>query len=75
MRARGKCVAGLFARMGGQGTLPGLGAARRSRLAEVPVLALQVQADEILLVVQRVYAEHLMAWIRVSAASLQPLGG
>jgi sarcosine oxidase gamma subunit len=66
LRVSGKCVAGLFARMGGQATLPNLGEARRSRLADVPVLALQVQADEILLVVQRVYAEHLMMWIRVS---------
>ena len=70
LRANGKCVAGLFARIGGQATLPNLGEARRSRLADVPVLALQVQASEIFLVVERVYAEHLMAWIRISAANL-----
>jgi sarcosine oxidase gamma subunit len=66
LRVTGKGVAGLFARLGGQATLPELGEARRSRLADIPVLALQVQADEIFLVVQRVYAEHLEMWIRAS---------
>lgn len=68
LRMTGEAVAELFARMGGQGTLPIFGESRRSRLAEVPVLALQVQYGEIILVVERVYAEHLMAWIRASAA-------
>jgi len=40
------------------------GEARRSRLADVPVLALAVRAGETLLVVDRGYAAHLMAWIR-----------
>jgi hypothetical protein len=70
LRVNGEAIAALFARMGGQATLPGLGEARRSRLADVPVLALQVQPGEILLIVDRVFVEHLMAWIRVSAADL-----
>ena len=71
MRARGARVADLFARIGGQGVLPGLGEARRSRLAEIAVLAIQVQIDETLLIVERVYAEHLLDWMRVSATDLE----
>ena len=40
-------------------------------MAEVPVLAIQVQLREILLIVERVYAEHLMNWLRVSAADVE----
>jgi hypothetical protein len=67
LRASGDGAAGLFARMGGQATLPMIGEARRSRLADVPVLALQVQLGEILLIVERVYAEHMMTWLRAIA--------
>jgi hypothetical protein len=70
LRASGARVAELFARLGGQGVLPQLGGASRSRLAEIAVLALQVQPGETLLAVERVYTEHLMEWIRVSAADL-----
>jgi sarcosine oxidase gamma subunit len=70
LRASGARVADLFARMGGQSVLPALGGARRSRLAEIAVLAIRVQSDETLLVVERVYAEHLMEWILVSATDL-----
>jgi heterotetrameric sarcosine oxidase gamma subunit len=71
LRASGEGVADLFARMGGQATLPAIGAARRSRLADIPVLALQVQAGEILLIVEHLYLEHMMGWIRASAADLR----
>jgi hypothetical protein len=70
LRSKGTGVAELFARIGGPGTLPDLGQAKRSRLAEVPVLAIQVHSGEILLVVERVYAEHLMNWLRVSTADM-----
>jgi heterotetrameric sarcosine oxidase gamma subunit len=71
LRMSGERVADLFARMGGQATLPVIGAARRSRLADIPVLALRVKPGEILLIVERPYVEHLMGWIRASAADLQ----
>jgi hypothetical protein len=70
LRAAGEAVADLFARMGGQATLPAVGEARRSRLADVPILALHVQAGEILLVVDRPFAEHAMNWIRSTALDL-----
>ena len=71
VRADGEAAPELFYRIGGQATWPHLGEARRSRLAEVPVLALQAQPGEILLVLDRVYVEHLMAWILATAADLK----
>jgi hypothetical protein len=71
LRASGARVADLFARMGGQAVLPPLGGARRGRLAEIAVLAIQAQGDETLLVVERVYAEHLMDWIRITATDIE----
>jgi len=44
--------------------VPRPGEARRSRLADVPVLALSVGPGEALLLVDRADAEHLMGWIR-----------
>jgi heterotetrameric sarcosine oxidase gamma subunit len=60
----GERIPDLLARIGGAASLPGAGEARRSRMADVPVLALCVNAPEVLLVVERGYAEHLMGWIR-----------
>jgi sarcosine oxidase gamma subunit len=71
LRAQGEGIAELFARMGGHGTLPTPGEARRSRMADVPVLAIQARLGEILLIVERVYAEHLIDWLRLSAADVE----
>lgn len=60
----GERIPELLARIGGAASLPGVGEARRSRMADVPVLALCVRASEVLLVVDRGYAEHLLGWIR-----------
>jgi sarcosine oxidase gamma subunit len=70
LRITGKAAAEVFSRIGGEGSMPMLGESRRSRLAEVPVLAMQVEPGEFILVVERVYAEHVMAWIRGIAADL-----
>jgi heterotetrameric sarcosine oxidase gamma subunit len=69
-RASGNEVANLVAKTAGHGALPGLGESRRTRLAEVAVLLVRVRAEDILLVVDRIYAMHMMATIRVSAADL-----
>lgn len=53
----------LLSRLGGSASTPAAGEARRSRLADVPVLALCVRAQEVRLVVDRAYAEHLLGWI------------
>jgi hypothetical protein len=70
-RAGGDALPDLFARLGGQGAVPAIGESRRARLADVAVLAVKVQPGETLLMVERSYAPHLMAAIRVSAADLK----
>jgi sarcosine oxidase gamma subunit len=72
-RARGNEVANLVARTAGHGAMPGIGESCRTRLAEVAVLIVKVQAEESLFVVDRIYAPHVMASIRVSAADLDAL--
>jgi sarcosine oxidase gamma subunit len=70
-RASGQAVPELVARLGGQMTMPARGETRRSRLADVSVTAIKVQADEILLVVERTYGAHLLAAIRACAQDLE----
>jgi hypothetical protein len=57
-------IADLLSRLGSTASVPVTGEARRSRIADVPVLAISVRAGETLLVVDRVYLPHLLAWIR-----------
>ena len=64
LRVTGERIAELLCRLGGTACVPGLGEARRSRLADVPVLALAVRHGETLLLVDRGYAAHLTGWIR-----------
>jgi heterotetrameric sarcosine oxidase gamma subunit len=64
VRLNGERIPDLLARLGSAASLPAAGEARRSRMADVPVLALCVNAPEVLLVVDRGYAEHLLGWIR-----------
>jgi hypothetical protein len=58
----------LLVRLGATTAIPGLGEARSGRLAELQVLTLCVQAGEYLLLVERVYADHLIEWIGATAA-------
>jgi hypothetical protein len=64
VRLTGLRIADLLCRLGGTASVPGPGEARRSRTADVPVLALSVRAGETLLAVDRAYLPHLLAWIR-----------
>jgi heterotetrameric sarcosine oxidase gamma subunit len=64
LRVSGERIADLLCRLGGTASVPPPGQARRSRMAEVPVLALSLRAGETLLVVDRAYADHLCGWIR-----------
>lgn len=68
LRLRGPRVAELLARLGSTAVTPGTGVARRGRLADVQVLAIGTSADQVLLVVDRAYAEHLRAWIEATLA-------
>ena len=64
LRVTGERLAELLSCLGGTASVPRPGEARRSRVADVPVLALSVRPGEALLLVDRAYAEHLMGWIR-----------
>jgi len=63
LRLRGRRADDLVLRMGSNESIPRRGEARSSRLAELNVLTLCVQADELILVVERVYADHLIDWM------------
>lgn len=64
VRLTGRGIADLLCRLGGTASVPAPGEARRSRMADVPVLAISLRAGETLLVIDRVYLPHLLAWIR-----------
>jgi len=64
LRVTGERISDLLCRLGGTGSIPRPGEARRGRMADVPVLALCVRAGETLLVVDRTCTEHLMGWVR-----------
>jgi len=70
-RLEGQRVQDLLQRMGAITTIPDLGEARTDRLAELQVLAVCVQAGEILLWVERVYADHLTKWMRATVAEFK----
>jgi sarcosine oxidase gamma subunit len=58
----------LLERLGSAASIPALGEARTSRVAELPVLALCVRAEQVTLLVERVYSDHLLGWISETAA-------
>ena len=64
VRVSGRRIADLLCRLGGAASVPAPGEARRSRLADVPVLALSLNPGETLLAIDRAYLPHLLAWIR-----------
>ena len=66
----GPQIASVFARLGGPGTLPGVGEAKRGRIAEVPGLAICVREGECHILVEHYYGHHLNEWIRQGAAHL-----
>ena len=59
----GTRIADLLSRLGSSASLPPLGGVRRSRMADVAVLALCVRRGDVRLVIERSYAEHLWGWI------------
>jgi sarcosine oxidase gamma subunit len=68
LRVAGPRARDLLLRLGSATAIPALGEARTGRLAEVQVLTACVQAGEYLLLVERVYANHLLDWIRATVA-------
>jgi sarcosine oxidase gamma subunit len=70
VRVTGTEARGLLLRLGAATVLPQLGEARTGRLAELSVLTLSVVPQEYLLLVERVYAHHLLDWIQATAADM-----
>lgn len=68
LRARGEKAGSLLLRLGAATAIASLGEARSGRLAELQVLTVCVQSGEFLLLVERVYANHLIEWIRATVA-------
>jgi len=61
----------LLLRLGSGASIPLPGEARRSRMADVPVLAIRVSAGEVHLVLERTYSEHLRGWLEASLQDLR----
>ncbi len=70
VRVRGERVAELLGRLGSPASMPQPGEARRSRMADVPVLAVSVRPAEVLLLIDRGLLPHLLAWVRATLADL-----
>ncbi len=68
VHVQGEQTEALLCRLGGTASMPACGESRRGRMADVPVLALCVRPGAVELVLDRAYAEHLLAWIRVTMA-------
>lgn len=66
----GSRLAELLVRVGSTASLPGQGEARRSRMADVPVLAIALGTARVQLVLERTYREHLLGWIAATLADL-----
>lgn len=74
LKVTGKRTEDLLLRVGLSDSFPDIGEAKRSRMADVSVLALRTCSEVTLLVVNRTYTEHLMNWIRVSVLDFDRLG-
>ena len=70
LRVQGEKTGDLLVRLGGTTAIPSLGEARTGRLAELQVLTARVSPEVCLLLVERVYANHLLEWIAATAADL-----
>jgi len=70
IRVRGEKAGDLLLRLGASTAVPSPGGARSGRLAELHVLTACLAPQEFLLLVERVYANHLLEWVRVTAADL-----
>jgi sarcosine oxidase gamma subunit len=75
IRLQGRRAGDLLLRLGAATAIPGLGEARSSRLAELQVLTACVRAGQYLLLVERVYAKHLLDWIGATVADFDAAHG
>jgi sarcosine oxidase gamma subunit len=70
VRVSGSRAGDMLLRLGSSASIPAVGEARSSRLADLQVLTLCVQPGTLILLVERVYLPHLVGWISATAADL-----
>lgn len=70
VRVSGGRAGDMLLRLGSGASIPALGEARSSRLADLQVMTLCVQPGTLILLVERVYLAHLLGWMRTTAADL-----
>jgi sarcosine oxidase gamma subunit len=70
LRVSGSKAGDVLLRLGSSASIPVVGEARSSRLADLQVLTLCVQPDTLILLVERVYLAHLLGWMSTTAADL-----
>lgn len=75
LHVRGAALGPLLARTAAANVAPRPGECRTGRLAEVPVTVLGIEPDEVLMLVERAFAPHVLATIRVTARDLGGAGG
>lgn len=72
LRLSGERVQDLLVRIGSLASVTRPGEAHVSRIAELTVLSVCVKPGEMLLVLDRAYAEHLMKWVRATVQDFSP---
>jgi sarcosine oxidase gamma subunit len=70
VRVSGSRAGDMLVRLGSSASIPAVGEARSSRLADLQVLTLCVQPGTLILLVERVYLAHLVGWMSITAADL-----
>ena len=70
VRVSGGRAADMLLRLGSSASIPAVGEARSSRLADLQVLTLCIQPGTLILLVERVYLAHLVGWMSTTAADL-----
>jgi hypothetical protein len=71
LEVRGDKTPELLRRLGSEASIPAVGEARGSRVAELPILSLSIEPGAVWLVVERVYLAHLRGWIEKTLADLR----
>ena len=66
IRIGGPETSGLLSRIGCHDSMPAPRSSRATRIADLPVVLLRTDALDVHLLVDRVYLEHMMDWLRVS---------
>jgi hypothetical protein len=70
LAVQGGRTAELLRKLGSPASIPAVGEARTSRLAELPILSLSLHEGTVWLIAERVHLAHLRGWIEQTLADL-----